>query len=173
MLNLFVSSLRHTSRKISTSTTLKRSRNVSVNYFFQQSPVLSTRSFTSTSTSYDEGAKKRHPLDILFRDDESLVDENGMLPVGRSWKATELRLKSFEDLHALWFVLLKERNTLETERTIAKKANMQMTNPARLKKVRASMARLKTVLGERTRAFQATEAEEADEIEKEITEEER
>ena len=50
-----------------------------------------------------------------------------------------------------------------------------MTNPARLKKVRVSMARLKTVLGERTRAFQATEAEaeEADEIEKEITEEER
>ena len=68
---------------------------------------------------------------------------------GRSWRASELRLKSFDDLHALWFVLLKERNMLETERIKARALSEHMENPSRLRKVRVSMARLKTVLRER------------------------
>jgi large subunit ribosomal protein L47 len=117
------------------------------------STTLFPRTFVSTS-SLLQNSLERHPLDILFRDDETLLDENGKRQVGRSWRPEELRLKSFEDLHALWFVLLKERNMLQTERIIARKANAQMVNPARLKKVRASMARLKTILGERSREHQ-------------------
>jgi large subunit ribosomal protein L47 len=74
--------------------------------------------------------------------------------VGRAWRASELRLKSFDDLHKLWFVLLKERNMLVTQRKLPaedEKGKLPFKNTAksRLRKVRDSMARLLTVLTER------------------------
>lgn len=61
-----------------------------------------------------------------------------MIYIGRAWKASELRLKSFEDLHKLWYVLLKERNVLATQREEAKRLGITKelwTNAGRLKKV--------------------------------------
>ncbi|SAM08143.1 hypothetical protein [Absidia glauca] len=80
------------------------------------------------------------------------------LNASRAWKASELRLKSFDDLHKLWYVLLKERNLLATQREEAKRLKVHRlvwTNAGRVKKCQKSMARIKFVLNERQRAYEA------------------
>eukprot|EP00455_Lapot_gusevi_P033681 TRINITY_DN368_c0_g1_i1.p1 TRINITY_DN368_c0_g1~~TRINITY_DN368_c0_g1_i1.p1 ORF type:complete len:189 (+),score=43.43 TRINITY_DN368_c0_g1_i1:57-569(+) len=79
---------------------------------------------------------------------------------GRSWRASELRLKSFDDLHKLWYVCLKERNRLETIRHACRSRGITMPDHGRLGKVKVTMARLKTVVGERTRAYNAEKEQE-------------
>eukprot|EP00887_Chlorella_sp_A99_P002929 scaffold24.g2929.t1 len=71
--------------------------------------------------------------------------------IGRAWEAAELRQKSWDDLHKLWFVLLKERARLQSEKLMAKSTKVAMSNPQRLTKVRRSMNRIKQVLSERLR----------------------
>ena len=68
---------------------------------------------------------------------------------GDAWPAVLLRMKSFDDLHKLWHVLLKEKNFLLTERQHAKSYRTKWENHGRLKKVKMSMKRLLTVLSRR------------------------
>jgi large subunit ribosomal protein L47 len=44
-----------------------------------------------------------------------------LLSPARSWKAAELRRKSFKDLHTLWYVLVRERNLLAAQREEARR----------------------------------------------------
>ena len=74
---------------------------------------------------------------------------------GRSWDAAELRLKSQADLHALWFLCLKERNMLLSERLYYRQVGQAAPEGERLRKVRKTMAKIKVVVGERARAAQA------------------
>jgi len=76
---------------------------------------------------------------------------------GRKWHSGELRGKSNEDLHKLWYVLLKERNMLLTLRHEAKRQGVPMPGPTRLHKVQKSMAAIKTVIGERERLVKILE----------------
>ena len=80
---------------------------------------------------------------------------------GRAWAAAELRLKSFGDLHALWFLCLKERNRLLTERLYFAQVGQAAPDGNALTKVRLTMARIKVVLGERQRAESEAQADAA------------
>ncbi|GCC22774.1 large ribosomal subunit protein uL29m [Chiloscyllium punctatum] len=72
---------------------------------------------------------------------------------GAPWTAKQLRLKSNEDLHKLWYILLKEKNMLLTLEQEAKRQRLPMPSPERLKKMERSMARLDSVVQEREDAL--------------------
>lgn len=70
---------------------------------------------------------------------------------GRSWRAEELRLKSHEDLHKLWYVLLKEKNKLKSDMLVSQQLQQMFYGYSDILKVKLSMARLLTVVNERKR----------------------
>ncbi|KAI1310270.1 54S ribosomal protein L4 mitochondrial [Mortierella claussenii] len=75
---------------------------------------------------------------------------------GRAWRASELRVKSFDDLHKLWYVLLKERNVLAAQKEEARRFRISkeyFSNKGRQVKCKKSMARIKFVLNERRLAW--------------------
>eukprot|EP00045_Choanoeca_perplexa_P003778 m.33347 g.33347 ORF g.33347 m.33347 type:complete len:284 (+) comp12225_c0_seq1:25-876(+) len=69
--------------------------------------------------------------------------------VGRRWLARDLRMKSDEDLHKLWYVLLMEKNKLLTIKHECKRQGYLIPRPDRFRKVRKSMEALKFVVRER------------------------
>ena len=73
--------------------------------------------------------------------------------IGRAWTAADLRRKSFDDLHKLWYVLYKERNLILTARQKLRRNQLPVTklDENRYQKVKDSMAAIKMVLGERER----------------------
>lgn len=105
---------------------------------------------------------------IPLRGLEEFKNVTGNTAVGRAWFASELRNKSFDDLHSLWYILLKEKNALATLRHAAKSRRAKMPNPERMKMVKQSMARLKTVLNEREREHKAQIEKIKEDVEKEL-----
>jgi large subunit ribosomal protein L47 len=89
---------------------------------------------------------------------DQATDENkksggnaSIVNVGREWTLSDVRRKSFDDLHKLWFVLYKERNLLLTiKQTVRRNQRpISATDESRYIKVKRSMAAIKHVLGER------------------------
>jgi hypothetical protein len=76
-------------------------------------------------------------------------DTRQYLSTGRPWRAEELRLKSHDDLHKLWYVLLKEKNKLKSDWLVSSQLGQQFYGYSDILKVRLSMSRLLTVVNER------------------------
>ncbi|XP_071939759.1 uncharacterized protein [Coffea arabica] len=108
-----------------------------------------TSSASSAAAATASTARTKHnPLEDFFEADRSPDDDKPAV-YGRGWKASKLRLKSWDDLQKLWFVLLKEKNMLMTQRQMLHAQNLRFANPERISKVRKSMCRIKHVLTER------------------------
>ncbi|KAI8372559.1 mitochondrial 39-S ribosomal protein L47 (MRP-L47)-domain-containing protein [Choanephora cucurbitarum] len=111
--------------------------------------TLGARLFSTSRTTLAETPVKPTGLYQFFENNQALPKQNW---TGRAWKAQELRQKSFDDLHKLWYVLLKERNVLATQREEARRMKLPKqiwTNQGRMQKCKKSMARIKFVLNER------------------------
>uniref|UniRef100_A0A060SZ54 Large ribosomal subunit protein uL29m n=1 Tax=Blastobotrys adeninivorans TaxID=409370 RepID=A0A060SZ54_BLAAD len=99
-----------------------------------------------------------HPLWQFFSDKKYLRPFSDLENTGRAWTVQELRRKSFDDLHTLWYVCLKERNILLRESQIYKTlAGPQAESNDRYKtiseEIRNTMWRIRHVLAERHRAW--------------------
>ncbi|XVF09237.1 hypothetical protein REPUB_Repub07fG0074900 [Reevesia pubescens] len=119
--------------------------------FFGRTALLaaakSESSASATAAASAAASANPNPLEQFFEADRNPDDEKPVY--GRSWKASELRLKSWDDLNKLWYVLLKEKNMLMTQRQMLHAQNLRFPNPERIPKVRKSMCRIKQVLTER------------------------
>ncbi|XP_036204772.1 39S ribosomal protein L47, mitochondrial-like isoform X1 [Myotis myotis] len=93
----------------------------------------------------------RKGLEEFFDDPKNWGEEK--VKSGAAWTCQQLRNKSNEDLHKLWYVLLKERNMLLTLEQEAKRQILPMPSPERLEKVIESMDALDKVVQEREDAL--------------------
>ncbi|XP_061832137.2 large ribosomal subunit protein uL29m isoform X2 [Nerophis lumbriciformis] len=93
----------------------------------------------------------RRGLDEFFDSPENWGESK--VKSGAPWTAKHLRAKSNEDLHKLWYVLLKEKNMLLTLEQESKRQRVQMPSPERIRKVERSIIRLETVVKERETAL--------------------
>lgn len=82
-----------------------------------------------------------------------------ILLVARSWKAAELRRKSFKDLHTLWYVLVRERNLLAAQKEEARRIGV--SNPESLAGVKKAV-QVSTAFLRRTEALNVFTVSEID-----------
>ena len=71
---------------------------------------------------------------------------------GMAWSKDLFRQKSTEDLQKLWYILLKERNKLNTSKLHCVNEDEPMSGPDRLEKIAQSMSNLRDVIEEREQA---------------------
>ncbi|URD89915.1 dof zinc finger protein [Musa troglodytarum] len=113
-----------------------------------ESSAASSSAAAASSAASASVRKAQNPLEEFFEVDRD-TDEEKPVIYGCSWKACELRLKSWDDLQKLWCVLLKEKNMLMTQSQMLHAQNLRFPNPERIPKVRKSTCRIKHVLTER------------------------
>lgn len=145
-----------------------------------ETTMITSRSMPKKSKDEVTGAfnsQDPHPLWQFFEPTEgsyALPPSVGKdVHFGRAWSADELRRKSWNDLHTLWYVLLKERNILATQREEQTRSGLRLVNVSqwRQRMCQQSMARIKFVLRERQLAFEELQKKQSEEMLKEVSHE--
>ena len=146
MLKGFIPILARIPLKVSRSTIFE-------NNLINSSPSLSN--FLSTTyqsvSQYHSSSKLGAGFADFFDPPDTSGKPGAVIFTGRGWTVPDLRRKSFDDLHKLWYVLYKERNVLLTSRLTAKRFSRPISSKDenRYISVKRSMAAIKCVLGER------------------------
>lgn len=99
---------------------------------------------------------KDHPLWQFFYKGKFIRSSTELDATGRSWDVTELRRKSFNDLHSLWYNCLKERNILNREIHLSRTA-LKMDSNAFVRvddRIKETMWKIRHVLNEREILFE-------------------
>ncbi|AMD22068.1 HGL272Wp [Eremothecium sinecaudum] len=113
-----------------------------------------------------------HPLWQFFSNRKYMRTKNELDVNSRPWSIPELRRKSFDDLHSLWYNCLKERNILARENHLWKNAmegRADIYGPVD-QNIRTTMWRIRHVLSERDWSFRNAK-EESENIRATLTEE--
>jgi hypothetical protein len=81
--------------------------------------------------------------------DRNVQQQQNARVVGKAWDMKSLRGKSWDELHALWIALYKERNALHAEKAAWKRVGQRMPQATRLSKTKLSMNRIKQTMSQR------------------------
>lgn len=90
--------------------------------------------------------------DFFYAKKERLISPDEVAAHGRAWTVEELRHKSWEDLHKLWWTCVKERNRIATMQAEFKALDYHVGEDdmqARTVQVKATMKHIKQALTER------------------------
>jgi large subunit ribosomal protein L47 len=119
---------------------------------------------TPRNISYDviEDTDRSHGLWGFFNDKgEMLTSPVVEMDFGRAWAVAELRTKSFETLHKLWWICVRERNRIATEgytRNLLDAGHGEWEAGERKKQVMATQKHIKFALTERFYAWEDAKA---------------
>ncbi|MCJ1450973.1 54S ribosomal protein L4 mitochondrial [Mycoblastus sanguinarius] len=94
---------------------------------------------------------------FFHKDRKALTTPEEDYAFGRSWTVEELRHKSWEDLHSLWYICCKERNRLATEKYERRRLRLDVGDGEaheREMKIRRTQQRIKHTLTERWYAWE-------------------
>jgi len=114
------------------------------------SNLIACKSFTAPKVKGFHCSAHKLGLEEFFDSPSNFGKDQ--IKTGCSWSKDLLRRKSAVELHQLWFVLLKERNMLNTQEYYCLDNDKPIPGPDRLDKVAESMSNLRDVIDEREHA---------------------